>query len=130
MGSEKGWLVTNINLNLGELALLEEDCVRAIEYYSRAVILLDRTTSYGIGKLGTSQYGWYMFYKPSITLDLLPGMENIIYTNEVIEGMYNLGACYLESEQTELAKTIYHKILVHRPGDTVAIQKLEGIREK
>jgi len=61
---------------------------------------------------------------------LLPGMENIIYTNEVIEGMHNLGACILESEQTDLAKTIYHKILVHRPGDTVAIQKLEEIRGK
>jgi tetratricopeptide (TPR) repeat protein len=124
IGSRDGWLMTNINLNLGDLAVLEEDCQDAIEYYSRAIVLLERTTSYGIGKLGTSQYGWYLFYKPSMALDLLPGMENIIYTDEVIEGMHNLGICYLELGQEELAKTIYHKILFQRPDDTVANQKL------
>ena len=124
MGSRDGWLMTNINLSLGYLAVLEADCQGAIEYYSRAIVLLERTTSYGIGELGTSQYGWYLFYKPSIALDLLPGMENIIYTNEVIEGMHNLGVCYLELGQEELAKTIYHKILFQRPDDTVATQKL------
>ena len=130
MGSSDGWLITKINLNLGDLAVLEEDCQSAIEYYSRAITLLDRTTSYGIGTLGTSQYSWYLFNKPSIALDLLPGMENIIYTNEVIEGMYNLGACYLESEQAELAKAVYQKILVQRPGDSVATLKLAEIKSE
>jgi tetratricopeptide (TPR) repeat protein len=128
MGSRDGWLMANINLNLGDLAVTKADCQGAIEYYSRAIDLLERSTSYGIGKLGTSQYGWYLFYKPSIALDLLPGMEYIIYTNEAIEGMHNLGRCYLELGEVEFAKTIYHKILFHRPDDLVAAQKLAEFR--
>jgi len=128
MGSRDGLLMTNINLSLGDLAVLKEDCQGAIEYYSRAIKLLERTTAYGIGNLGTSQYGWYLFYKPSIALDLLPGMENIIFSNEAIEGMYNLGTCYLELGQAELAKATYQEILNYRPEDTIATQKLAEIR--
>ncbi len=120
--------MTNINLSLGDLAVFKEDCQGAIEYYSRAIELLERTTAYGIGNLGTSQYGWYLFYKPSIALDLLPGMENIIFSQEAIEGMYNLGTCYLELGQAELAKATYQEILNYRPGDTIATQKLAEIR--
>lgn len=127
MSSGRNW---QINLNLGDIAVLNADCRGAIEYYSRAIELLERTTSYGIGTLGTSQYGWYLFNKPSIALDLLPGMENIIFSNEVIVGMHNLSLCYLELGQLESAKTIYHKILFHRPDDIVATQKLAEFRDK
>jgi len=127
MESSDGWLMTNINIGLGDLAILRADCKSAIEYYSRGVKLLEGTTSYGIGKLGTSQYGWYLFYKPSIALDLLPGMKNIIFSNKAIEGMHNLGTCYLELGQTKLAKSVYSEILLYRHDDIVAAQKLAEI---
>ncbi|MCD4802644.1 MAG: O-antigen ligase family protein [Anaerolineales bacterium] len=130
MGSRDEWLMTKINLSLGDLAVLKKDCQGAIEYYSRAVELLERTTSYGIGKMGTSQYGWYLFYKPSIALDLLPGMENIIFSTKAIEGMHNLGTCYLELGQAKLAKAVYSDILFYRPDDIVAAQKYAEIYDE
>jgi len=127
MGSRDGRLMTNINLNLGDLAVLEADCMGAIEYYSQAISLLERTTSYGIGKMGTSQYGWYIFYKPSIAMDLLPGFENIIYTDDAIESLFNLGQCYLDSSQLGLAEALYEKILKLRPDNNLAALKLAEI---
>ena len=125
-----GWMKMNIYLSLGDLAVLKEDCQGAIEYYSRAVELLERTTSYGIGKMGTSQYGWYLFYKPSIALDLLPGMENLIFSTKAIEGMHNLGTCYLELGQAKLAKAVYSDILFYKPEDIVAAQKYAEINDE
>ncbi len=128
MAGGNGRLGANIYISLGDLAVAERNCRDAIDHYEAAITLLDRTTSYGIGRMGTSQYGWYIFYKPSIALDLLPGFENIIYTDETIESLFNLGQCYENLSQLDLAEAIYEKILVLQPDNNLAALKLAEIK--
>jgi tetratricopeptide (TPR) repeat protein/O-antigen ligase len=89
-----GWLQAMIDLSLGETFMEMGRCDQALQHFERSFSTIGRTTSLGVGMLGNSDYGWYIYYRASIAADLLPGIEYIRYTDSVVEGMHQAAGCY------------------------------------
>jgi tetratricopeptide (TPR) repeat protein len=89
-----GRLQAMIDLALADAYREMGRCEQALAHYERSFSTLGRTTSLGVGMLGISDYGWYIYYRTSIAADLLPGVEYLRYTDSVVEGMHRAAACY------------------------------------
>ncbi len=107
-------------ISLGEISLLQGKQQEAFEAYSAAYELLERTTSYGVGEKGETQYSWYLYYKNSIQQDLLPGIIYPVYTNDMFNGLRFLLKWYCENDQPDMALEIYQKIISVRPDTSEA----------
>src|SRR6185369_9922512 len=79
---------------LGRLAVARGRPAEAIAAYEDGIGRLAGTTSFGVGLLENSDYGWYIFNRESIQPDLLPGIDAAPPTDEAVEAMLALGDLY------------------------------------
>lgn len=70
-----GWVEMKAQAALGALYARRGDDQAAQTAYARARELAGETTSFGVGTLGGSPYGWSVWNRESIAQDLLPGVE-------------------------------------------------------
>ncbi len=96
-------LRAKIYWELGEIAVVQGDERSVMNAFLAASDLLDRTTSYGVGKRGETQYSWYLFYKNSIKEDLLPGAIMPVYSEGMVNGLTYLVNWYCSNQQEGLA---------------------------
>jgi tetratricopeptide (TPR) repeat protein len=104
-----GWLRAMIDLSMGEAHQRMGRCDQALKAYLRSFSALDATTSLGVGMLGISDYGWYVYNRASIAADLLPGVEYLRYTDSVTKGMLAAADCYQTLGQTSEAELLATK---------------------
>jgi tetratricopeptide (TPR) repeat protein len=128
MRSDDGRLNVEVYLGLGELAAAEGNHVAAVEAFQKAADLMENTSSFGIGKLGESQYSWYIFYKPSLAEDLLTGVGKDPYTDEMINALHYIANWYYDSNQVDTAEESYLRILNLRPHDQVALERYNELK--
>jgi len=69
--------------------------------------------------------GWFIFNRTSIAVDLLPRVVDAQYTDQVVEGMLGLAACYQTLGEADSAKQIYEKILAAAPDNAIANQLIK-----
>ena len=107
----------------GDLAHRQGQFDEAIARYERALDMLRGTTVYGPGTLGTSEYGWYIFYRQSIMPDLLPQLVRIHVTDDLAQKYFELGQWYEEKRDTEKALNTYCELLAAVPDFAPAIER-------
>jgi tetratricopeptide (TPR) repeat protein len=107
----------------GSLAYRQGQLDEAIARYERALDMVRGTTAYGPGTLGTSEYGWYIFYRESIMPDLLPQLVRIHVTDDLAQKYFELGQWYEEKGGTEKALDTYGELLTAVPDFTPAIER-------
>jgi hypothetical protein len=73
--------------------------------------------------LGTSEYGWYIFYRESIRPDLLPQLVRIHVTDDLAQKYFELGQWYEEKGDTEKALDTYCELLAAVPHFAPAIER-------
>lgn len=105
------WDSSRVGMALGQLAVARGDCARAVVEYEQALGELRQVTSFGPGRMTTSDYGWYIFNRESIMPDLLPGVEYIRFTDDAVDALLELGACYEALGETDAAARIYAEAL-------------------
>jgi tetratricopeptide (TPR) repeat protein len=110
-----GWVRVQTSLTLGSIEKAVGNYTQAILHFESALETLRATTSLGIGRMGNSDYGWYIFYRSSIAADLLPGIDYLLYTDQVIKGMLELAECYLIEGDRESVKRIYTDVIEISP---------------
>lgn len=88
------WDSSRSGIALGKLAVARGDCAQAVFEYERALDELRHVTSFGPGTMGLSDYGWYIFHRESIMPDLLPGVDYIGFTDDAVQALVDLKACY------------------------------------
>jgi tetratricopeptide (TPR) repeat protein len=89
-----GYTDVLIRFAVGRLETARSRPADAIAAYEDGLARLAGTTSFGIGLLGNSDYGWYIFNRESIQADLLPGIDAAPPTDEAVEAMLALGVLY------------------------------------
>src|SRR6185503_7444338 len=100
-----GYTDVLIRFALGRLASARGRPGDAIAAYEDGLARLTGTTSFGIGLLGNSDYGWYIFNRESIQADLLPGIDAAPPTDEAVRAMLALSE------------------LLHAQGESAAAQR-------
>jgi hypothetical protein len=83
-----------IRFALARLASARGRPAEAIAAYEDGLGRLAGTTSFGVGLLGNSDYGWYIFNRESIQADLLPGIDAAPATDEAVRAMLALGGIF------------------------------------
>ena len=129
MPHRSGWTSVLVKLALGKANKVCGDYLEAVSYYESAIRMLDMTTSLGVGMMGNSDYGWYIFNRESIAADLLPGIEYITHNDEVVEGMLNLAECHGRLGDVAKAVLVYQKILEIAPDNEIAADRLAGLED-
>jgi tetratricopeptide (TPR) repeat protein len=107
----------------GNLAYRQGQLDEAIARYERALDMVRGTTAYGLGTLGASEYGWYIFYRESIMPDLLPQLVRIQVTDGLAQKYFELGQWYEEKGDTEKALDTYCELLATVPDFAPAIER-------
>lgn len=107
----------------GELAYRQGQLDEAIARYEQALGMIRGTTAYGLGSLGISEYGWYIFYRESIMPDLLPQLVRIPITDDLAQKYFELGQWYEEQGNTEKALDTYRELLAAVPDFAPAIER-------
>ena len=95
----------------------------AIQAYEKALSTLNATSSFGVGRMGTSDYSYYVFYRDAIAADLLPGMDYILYTDDVVQGMLDLAYSYERLGDRSAAVRTYDRILLVSPDSAIARER-------
>jgi len=86
-----GQITAMTRFALGRSLAAQGRGAEAASAYEAGLALLDGTTSFGVGQLGASDYGWYVFHRESLPPDLLPGIEAFHYPASAVEAMVALG---------------------------------------
>jgi hypothetical protein len=120
MGPKDEALIVKLYWGLGGAAAAQKDQDAAISAFESGLDMLERTTSYGEGKWGETQYSWYLFYKNSIRQDLLPGVIRPVYSEGMVEGLVYLANWYCSNQQSEQAMSAINRIKVVRSDDLEA----------
>jgi tetratricopeptide (TPR) repeat protein len=107
----------------GELAHQRGQLDEAISRYEQALGMVRGTTAYGLGTLGTSEYGWYIFHRESIMPDLLPQLVRIPVTDDLAQRYFELGQWYEERGNTDKALDTYCELLAAVPDFAPAIER-------
>lgn len=123
------WDSSRIGMALGQLATARGDCAQAVVEYERALDELRQVTSFGPGRLGTSDYGWYIFNRESIMPDLLPGVEYVRFTDDAVEALLQLGTCYETLGDRDAAAQVYVEALEAAPDCGAARERLTRLGE-
>ncbi|MFQ6099710.1 MAG: tetratricopeptide repeat protein [Anaerolineae bacterium] len=121
------WDSSRIGIALGQLAVARGDCAQAVVEYEQALDELRQVTSFGPGRMDTADYGWYIFNRESIMPDLLPGVEYIRFTDDTVDALLELGACYETLGDTEAAARVYAEALKAAPDCDAAHERLIGL---
>lgn len=121
--SRDGWMRAMVDLSMGEAYRRMGRCEQALEGYLRSFSALDSTTSLGVGMLGISDYGWYVYNRASIAADLLPGVEYLRYTDSVTMGMLAAAECYRALGQRSEAELLVARAYLLTPD-------LEAVMER
>lgn len=111
MDPKDSWLGIEINLALGEVYYLQGDYQAAAEAYSQALASIDRYSSFGLGTLGISEYGWYIYNRPAAAVDLLPGFEVVLYPDEVVSHLPEMIASFKAIGRSEEAQILIEKMI-------------------
>lgn len=123
--SRDGWMRAMIDLSMGEAYRRMGRCEQALGPYQHGLAALDATTSLGVGMLGISDYGWYVFNRASIAADLLPGVEYLRYTDPVAADMLGAADCYRALGQVSEAEDLTARAYQTTP-DLDAVMEQEG----
>jgi tetratricopeptide (TPR) repeat protein/O-antigen ligase len=105
------WDSSRLGIALGQLAVARGDCAQAVVEYERSLDALRHVTSFGPGTMGLSDYGWYIFHRESIMPDLLPGVDYIVFTDDAVQALLDLKACYEALGDPEAALEVQAEIL-------------------
>jgi tetratricopeptide (TPR) repeat protein len=124
------WASLQTWFDWGELANRQGQRDEAIARYERALDMVRGTTAYGPGTLGTSEYGWYIFYRESIMPDLLPQLVRIHVTDDLAQKYFELGQWYEEKGDIEKALDTYCELLAAVPDFTPAINRKQILVSK
>jgi len=117
------WTKLRTWFDWGELAHRQGQLDEAIARYEQALSMIRGTTVYGPGTLGSSEYGWYIFYRESIMPDLLPQLVRIHVTDDLAQKYFELGQWYEEKGDTEKALDTYCELLAAVPDFAPAIER-------
>lgn len=117
------WTKLRTWFDWGELAHRQGRLDEAIARYEQALSMIRGTTVYGPGTLGSSEYGWYIFYRESIMPDLLPQLVRIHVTDDLAQKYFELGQWYEEKGDTEKALDTYCELLAAVPDFAPAIER-------
>jgi tetratricopeptide (TPR) repeat protein len=107
----------------GELAHRQGELDEAIARYEQALDMVRGTTAYGLGTLGISEYGWYIFYRESIMPDLLPQLVRIQVPDDLAQRYFELGQWYEETGNTNRAIDTYCELLAAVPDFAPAMER-------
>jgi tetratricopeptide (TPR) repeat protein/O-antigen ligase len=112
---------------LAELAHLEGDLGTAIARAEGALQDVRYQSIFGPGTYGTSLYGWGVFYRMGLAADMLPQLETIRYTDEVVAFMIRLGEWHEQDGEVAAAREIYEEVLAAAPDASAARRRLAGL---
>jgi tetratricopeptide (TPR) repeat protein len=104
-----GYIDVLIQFALARLASARGRPAEAIAAYEDGLGRLNGTTSFGIGLLGNSDYGWYVFNRESIQPDLLPGIDAAPPTDEAVRAMLALAGLYRDQGDAAAAEKWFCK---------------------
>ncbi len=121
--------VNNVSslLALGQAYHQVSDYEDSIATFERALGKLSLTTSFGIGQSGQMSYEIGIYDRVGFLTDLLPGVDYILYTDDVVEGMLILADDYLQVGDTASAVQVYQKILEVAPDNIGAQSNLKAL---
>ncbi len=117
----------NILFTWGQLARRQGQPAQATARYERALDFIRHRTSQGLGMMGVSEYGWYMFHRESIAPDLLPQLSRVDVTDEIAQRYFELGQMYEESDRIEKAIATYRELLAAAPDFAPARERLAAL---
>jgi len=127
--SSNPWDSSRASIALGQLFVAQGDCTQAVGEIERGLDELRQTTSFGPGRMGTSDYGWYIFNRESIMGDLLPGVNYLRFTDSDVEALLELGACYETLGRVGDAQRVYAETLEAAPDCAAARERLQALRD-
>jgi tetratricopeptide (TPR) repeat protein len=114
----------------GELAHRQGQLDEAIARYEEALDMVRGTTVYGLGTLGISEYGWYIFYRESTMPDLLPQLVRIRVTDDLAQKYFELGQWYEQKGDNERALATYCELLAEVSDFAPAIERKQILVSK
>ena len=121
-----GLVSVRIAFALGRVHVAQGQPVLALADYRRALDTLWGTTSFGVGTLGSSQYAWYVFNRESVAPDLLPGIDFIVYTDDLVLSLVEMGDLNREQGQDQAATAVYCLVAAGVPDAEAVHARLEG----
>lgn len=117
-----GQATARMHLALGQALAGKGDPAAATAEYQAGLDLLAATSSFGVGQLGQSDYGWYIFNRESLVDDWLPGMDAVHYDTEAVAAMLALG----DGATGEAAHAWYCRASAAAPDSAEAAARLAG----
>ena len=81
-------------LMLAEIKLERGDPLQALVYFQQVYVAVTDTTIYGWGTKGWDPYAWFVFQRRSLPVDLLPQLDRLPLTPELIKRLMPLADLY------------------------------------
>ena len=120
MPGASGYTDVLIHFAQARLAAVSGQPAEAIAAYEDGLARLAGTTSFGVGRLGNSDYGWYIFNRESIQPDLLPGIDAAPPTDGAVAAMVALGDLYQADGDAASAQSWYCQATQAAPDNALA----------
>ena len=120
-------------LAFSELAYRQGKMAEAVRRYEWTLGLAENPTVYGLGMRGWSPYGWFLFQRESIDLDVLPQLIWLPLTDDQATQLVSLAQAYEALGRIEESAKAYWRILALVPDFEPAVRgltHLEGAGNK
>jgi O-antigen ligase len=114
-------------LDWAELADRQGQADKAAERYDPAFSMVNRYSAFGPGTWGWSPYGWQVFYRESITPDVLPQVIRLDITTDMAERFLRLGELLEERGDKGKARIVYSRLLQAWPDWPPARERLRAL---
>jgi tetratricopeptide (TPR) repeat protein/O-antigen ligase len=116
-------------MDWARLAAGEGELEQAI---SRAQPVLDafrRQTFWGVGRYGTADYGWYVYYRESLLSDMLPQVATVRMPDEAAQWTLEVAAWQRQIGRTGQALALCQEVLEALPDSVGARECVDGLAD-
>jgi putative inorganic carbon (HCO3(-)) transporter len=116
-------------MDWARLAAGEGELEQAISWADPVLDAFRRQTFWGVGRFGTADYGWYVYYRESLLSDMLPQVATIRMPDEAAEWTLEVAAWQRQIGRAQQALALCQEVLQALPDSAGARECVDGLAD-
>lgn len=116
-------------MDWARLAAAEGDLPEAVMRAEPVLDAFRRQTFWGVGRFGTADYGWYVYYRESLLADMLPQVLTIRMPDEAAEWTLEVAEWQHQLGHDSEAQTLCQDVLGEIPDNEAARACVDGLAD-